>query len=90
MEKVFLITYDLRRPGQNYNDLYSAIKELGDWQHPLESTWMAKCSSDTYTEHIYKKLRPLIDDNDFLFIVDITGQDYYGWLSKEFWSWIKK
>lgn len=35
MSKIFLITYDLKEPGQDYSELYEAIKGLGDWQHPI-------------------------------------------------------
>lgn len=42
MSKIFLITYDLKEPGQDYSELYEAIKGLGDWQHPLESMWLVK------------------------------------------------
>ena len=90
MDKVFLITYDLRKPGQSYVELYEAIKSVGDWQHPLESTWIVKVNNNfTSAENIYDKLRPKIDDNDLLFIVDITEQDRQGWLSKTVWTWLK-
>ena len=89
MGKVFFITYDLRTPGQSYVELYEAIKNVGDWQHPLESTWIIKVNSNfTFAENIYDKLRPKIDDNDLLFIVDITEQDRQGWLSKAVWTWL--
>lgn len=89
MAKFFLITYDLKRPEQNYNDLYESIKNLGEWQHPLESTWVVKISSQYSSNYIYNHLRPRINDNDFLFVVDITDQDRQGWLVKSFWEWIK-
>lgn len=37
-----LISYDLKQPGRNYDDLYEAIKTLGDWWHCLESVWIVK------------------------------------------------
>jgi len=36
---VYHISYDLNKPGQNYNELYSEIKSLGSWCHPADSTW---------------------------------------------------
>lgn len=89
MAKFFLITYDLKKPGRNYNDLYEAIKRFGEWQHPLESTWVVKVSSQTYSNDIYNYLRPKIDDGDFMLVVDITDRDRQGWLVKSFWEWIK-
>jgi hypothetical protein len=31
-----LISYDLRKPGQNHDKLYEKIKELGAWWHGLD------------------------------------------------------
>lgn len=88
MSKTFLITYDLKRPGQSYSKLYESIKNLGDWQHPLESMWMVKVNDFTFAQSIYETLRPQIDENDLLFIVDITNQNRQGWLSKAVWTWL--
>ena len=90
MAKLFLITYDLKKPGQNYNELYEAIKGCGEWQHALESTWAVKVSSWVSADDVYNQLRPNIDDGDFLFIVDITGRERQGWMVKSFWEWINK
>ena len=89
MAKLFLITYDLKKPGQNYTELYDSIKGCGQWQHPMESTWVVKVSNLTSSNDIYNLLRPKIDDNDFLFVVEITDQDRQGWLAKTFWEWLK-
>lgn len=90
MAKFLLITYDLKRPGQDYSGLYEEIKNSGEWYHPLESTWVIRVSNYTDPTQLYARLRPKIDDNDFIFIVDITEKDYYGWLPKNFWAWFKK
>ena len=90
MTKIFLVTYDLKRPGQNYSDLYDAIKSEGDWQHPLESMWTLKTDNSVLARTLYKRLRPYIDEKDNLFIVEITDQDRQGWLAKSFWTWLKE
>lgn len=90
MAKFLLITYDLRNPGQNYSGLYEEIKNSGEWQHPLESTWVIKVPNYIDPAQIYTRLRSHIDDSDFIFIVDITDQAYFGWLPKNFWSWLKQ
>lgn len=88
MSKIFLITYDLKEPGQDYSELYEAIKGLGDWQHPLESMWMVKVNDFVVAQNVYNSLRPQIDENDLLFIVDITDRNCQGWLSKTVWTWL--
>lgn len=90
MLKTFLVTYDLKVPGRSYSDLYQTIKELGDWQHPLESAWMVKVDDATSVQTVYDAIRPKIDEKDALFVVDITNQNRQGWLSKRVWEWLKK
>lgn len=83
---VYLITYDINKVVKNYEDLYTAIKNIsGDYQHPLESTWFV--SSDLSREEIYNRLRHLMDAKDRLFIIRMKGE-YYGWLSKNVWEWL--
>ena len=38
--EALLISYDLNKPGQNYDKLYAKIKELRTWWHYLDSTWI--------------------------------------------------
>ena len=90
MAKLFLITYDLKAPGQNYSDLYDAIKSIGDWQHPLESMWVVRTCDDKTASGIKDTIRAAMDKGDRLYVVDITGQDYSGWLAKSFWTWYKE
>ncbi len=88
--KSFLITYDLRGHTKNHIELYNEIKSCGKWQHPLESAWVVKVEGRESAMDIYNKLRPKIEDCDFLFVVDISNKDYSGWLSKNFWEWFKQ
>ena len=84
---IVLITYDLKQPGRNYTPLYDTIKSLGDWQHPLESTWFVQMDDDTDINEVVDKLKSSADKNDLFFAVKITSK-YQGWLSKSFWTWI--
>jgi len=44
---VYLITYDLIDPGQDYDELYDEIKDLADdYIHPCESNWFVKTELD--------------------------------------------
>jgi hypothetical protein len=67
--KSYLIGYDLNRPGQNYENLFAAIKAQsnGSWWHHLDSTWIIK--SDSTSEAIRDALTPHIDANDELLVV---------------------
>ena len=85
---VYLITYDLNRPGQNYDGLYQAIKALGSvWWHYLDSTWLVNTKLNA--NQITQKLTKHIDGNDHLLVIKTT-KEYDGWLNKNAWEWIKQ
>ncbi|NEB39184.1 SinR family protein [Streptomyces sp. SID14515] len=72
-----LITYDLRKPGQNYTTLIKQIKSLGSsWIHPLESVWVVKASMRSGAAR--DVLKAHIDGNDKLWVVNVSGD---GWAS---------
>ena len=84
----FLITYDLNKPGSNYDDLYKLIKGYGTWCHLVDSTWIV--ISNGTAQSVYDTLKPALDTGDQVFVVDISGQSHYGWLSRDKWDWIGK
>ncbi|MBI4207197.1 MAG: hypothetical protein HY527_19420 [Betaproteobacteria bacterium] len=84
---VLLITYDLKRPGQDYAELYAEIKKAGTWWHHLGSTWIIETTSSP--KHWYERLAPHIDGNDNLIIFEITS-NYYGWAPQKAWDWLAK
>jgi len=83
---ILSVSYELRKPGQDYEDLYDTIKSAPSWCHPLTSHWLIRTEQSVQTW--YEKLRRVMDNNDYLFIVDITGQAYYGYLQQAIWDWI--
>ena len=84
---LYLISYDLKDPGQNYQKLQSAIKGLGiSWCHLLESTWVINTAFDA--RYITNYLRRNMDTNDFLFVVEISKKDRNGFLPQEAWHWL--
>lgn len=87
---LILITYDLKQPDRDYASLYESIKTCGDsWWHYLDSVWLIH--SDTLSaSQCYDRIRDNIDDNDNLFVVEITGKNRQGWLPSKAWEWIKK
>ena len=86
---LYLITYDLKNPGKNYNELYDAIKQLGRaWWHYMDSVWLVQ--TQLSVDDCNNSLRPFIDNNDFIFVVDITNQARQGWLPEKAWNWIRE
>lgn len=85
---VYLITYDLKRPGQNYQPLWDAIRKLGPSIRPLESTWFVD-SPSTKSETIYNFLVPHIDNTDRLLVL-AARPDFTGWFTNADGEWLRK
>ncbi len=83
---ILLITYDLKAPGRNYAGLYESIKSSGTWWHHLESIWLVETNQTP--EQWYNKLATQMDQNDNLFIVQVT-RNYFGYLPQKAWDWLK-
>lgn len=82
---IYAINYDLKRPGQNYEALYEAIKDCGEWWHFLGSTWLIDTS--LRANGIWDRIAPHVDKNDFFLLIGVTS-DYQGLLPQEAWDWI--
>lgn len=85
---ILLVTYDLKVPGRDYSKLYEILKSATYWWHYLESTWILSTSESVTTWR--EKIKTALDDNDRLFIVDITNQSRDGWLDKKAWDWLSE
>lgn len=84
---LYLITYDLNKPGKDYASLHNTIKTASRWWHYLDSTWIIVTEQTVY--YWSDKIRAIIDKNDHFLIVDITKQTRQGWLPNEAWEWIR-
>jgi hypothetical protein len=82
------ISYDLYAPGQNYEKVIEAIKELGSWAKIQKSFWYVDSTynSTDARDHVWKAM----DNNDSLYVVDATN-DEAAWInvSKEVSDFIK-
>ena len=67
----YIIIYDLRAPGRDYNMLYSAIKSYEHWGKMTESAWAVV--SELNSEEIRDHLMKYIDTNDRLMVIK-SGQ----------------
>ena len=85
----YLITYDLNSPGQNYEDLIQTIKDLSIyWCHYWKSAYLIK--SNLSASQIVDKIKPYLDGNDCLIVVEANPKNYQGWLSEKDWEFIRK
>lgn len=67
----YLIVYDLRRRGEEYEPLLNALRQLGAL-HPLYSKWVLR--TNLTAVQIRDHLRQFIDANDLLLVVGLTGE----------------
>ena len=87
MPYIYNVSYDLRRPGQSYQNLYRELKQSPVWWHYLDSTWLIATGESA--DVLWERLQPHVDANDFILIAEITA-NYSGWLPEEAWAWIRR
>lgn len=63
----YIVTYDLRAPGRNYEAVYNKLKSYDNWAKITESTWAIV--TDERAVQIRDGLAALIDKNDRIFVV---------------------
>lgn len=83
----YLINYDLKNPGRNYDDLIKAIKAYGTWASICRSCWSIK--TDCTAAQIRDNLKQYIDNSDILFVCDYNNWASYN-LPQEVADWLKK
>lgn len=85
----YMITYDLNSTGQKYDQVIQAIKNSSlnsSWCSYWKSSWLIK--SNLSPTEIQQKIKPYLDSNDRLFIVEIKN-NYSGWLTDHEWEYIR-
>jgi hypothetical protein len=84
---LLLIEYDLRTPGRDYASLIASIQNL-NWCHHLKSAWLVKANVNA--EQLAQALRPHIDANDALVVIDLTLRTAYWYgLPNDVAAWIQ-
>lgn len=87
---IILVTYDLKKAGQNYQGVHDFLKRFA-YCKGLESVWLLDTTTPVAT--IRDALQQLTDANDVLFVVRLQrdwASAAYGcaeWLNKPERSW---
>jgi hypothetical protein len=81
-----LVTYDLKKPGQNYKDFHALIKAYA-WARLSESSYAIATTEQPKT--VYDRLAPHLDNNDQLFVM-ILGQNWQGLGPQDVHTWLKQ
>lgn len=88
--KIFLISYDLGVPEthSDYIALSKHIKSLySSWARPVKSVWILK--SDKDAGQIRDEIKSVLDSNDKLIVVEMSGNWGTYNISKEVTEWMK-
>ncbi len=82
-----IVSYDLRTPGRNYDNLYRALKSTGDWCHPNESLWLI--STHQTAQQLRDFLLAYIDSNDSLFVTTYSKISAWSNLPIDVVNWLR-
>lgn len=83
---VYAVSYDLRKPGRNYDDLHTAIRRYG-YTHCLESSWFIETTQNAGT--IRDTLKQHLDSNDQLVVTRLSG-NWAAARTDHCTAWLKK
>ena len=85
---VYLITYDLNNPGQNYEDVIKAIKSAstGKWCSYWKSSWVIQ--SNYYSASgVFDLIKPYLDQGDKCLVIEVRNNKQ-GWLTQDQWNYL--
>lgn len=84
----YIIGYDLNKPGQNYTQLYEAIKRNcpTHW-HCLDSTWIVEYSNGA--AQLRNALLPYLDQNDRLLVARLFNEAAWYGFQPNSSTWLK-
>lgn len=84
---VYLVTYDLNKPGKDYSNLYAALRQYQYIRdNNLDSVWFV--STSWTVSEIYEHLRHHMDTSDRIVITQMRTGEHQGWMHKDIWAWI--
>lgn len=73
---LYLVTYDLRKQGQDYDALYERIKACGNAWHGMQNVWFVH--TDRTASDIVNHVRLALDANDKVFVSRINEAAWWG------------
>ncbi len=88
--KTYLISYDLARPESSpeYVRLVQMIKTANFWTKPMKSFWLIK--TDLTSLDIVKQLKSVTDENDKIYVTEVTRNWTSSNLAEKTVNWLKQ
>lgn len=73
----YVISYDLQRPGQNYEALYNKLRRFNA-KRILQSQWVFNCINAN-AQGLRDYFKKYLDSNDRILVNSLDGTDWAGW-----------
>ena len=70
MRYLYVISYDLRKPGRDYDPLYDALEQEGA-ERILQSQWALKIGLPGQAKVLRAEFKRFIDNNDRLLVTEV-------------------
>lgn len=83
----YIISYDLKNPGQNYQNLVKEIHSYSAWARLGGSTYVITTNDNVVT--VRNNLLKVLDDNDKLFVGVINAPAAWFGLGEDVSDWLK-
>lgn len=87
-ENVYIVTYDLFNPEQNYERLLSLIKSEENWARLGGASYLVTSSSSAV--ELRDKYKQALESKDKLYVGVVTGPAAWTGYTKEVSDWIKQ
>ena len=73
----YVVSYDLRKPGRDYQTLYDALEKLNA-KRLMQSEWCLR-HNDTTAAKLRDHFRQYIDGNDRLLVISLDSGNWASW-----------
>ncbi|MBO5361948.1 MAG: hypothetical protein J6A35_03230 [Paludibacteraceae bacterium] len=83
---IFIISYDLQKPTQRYNELIAAIRNYSNWACIGGSAYLIE-TNESHVE-VRDKLGKFLDGNDMLFVANVNAPAAWQGYDNEVSQWI--
>ena len=87
-EAQFYIVYIERREEVSFESVKKKMDNALDWYRIGEEWWFVYTTSDADKWH--QRLSPIVKDSGSLFICRLDSNDRQGWMTKDFWNWLRR
>lgn len=86
--KTYVVSYDLRKPGQNYQSIIDKLKGYAGWCRLQQSVWIIQTTQSAV--QVRDHLQPSLDVNDSLYVGKLSGEAAWFGQSEAVSKWIKQ